>query len=205
MSIENNNIENNSTKIYLVMYAYYSDWHIYGYFTNRDDAEKYCIEHKEQDLYVKEVDSYNEETGNFREIKPKYEFGILFRKCVNDAKVVEYLRDDSCFSWESGSYGYYDEPFLRSNHLDYRDYDWVRVYVNLDSRDIERAKKIAQDILYQYLGMFDNKLSRKNVSEFNKILAKDEIERKKAIEAEKLKKRELAELKRLKEKYGDSW
>ena len=27
--------------IYLVMYAYYSDWEIYGYFTNREDAEKY--------------------------------------------------------------------------------------------------------------------------------------------------------------------
>ena len=26
--------------IYLVMYAYYSDWGIYGYFTNREGAEK---------------------------------------------------------------------------------------------------------------------------------------------------------------------
>ena len=38
--------------IYAVMYSYYSDWEIYGYFTNREDADKYCVAHKDQELYV---------------------------------------------------------------------------------------------------------------------------------------------------------
>lgn len=39
-------------EIYAVMYAYYSDWQLYGYFTNREDAAKYCAVHPEKNCHV---------------------------------------------------------------------------------------------------------------------------------------------------------
>jgi hypothetical protein len=32
-------------EIYVVMHANYSDWHINGFFTNKDDAEKWATTH----------------------------------------------------------------------------------------------------------------------------------------------------------------
>ena len=105
------------------------------------------------------------------------------------------------FDWENDCVPYQDE-FFKSNLLEYyRSFSWVRVAVNIDERNLEKAQKIAQDLVYQYLAMFDNKFSEKNIREFNKILSHDEDERKEKKKQEKIKEKELAELKRLQEKY----
>ena len=83
----------------------------------------------------------------------------------------------------------------------YRSFSWIRVAVNLDERNLEKAQKIAQDLVYKYLAMFDNKFSEKNIQEFNKILSHDEDEREEKKKQEKIREKELAELKRLQEKY----
>lgn len=186
-------------KIYLVMYAHYSDWHIYGFFTNRTDAEKYCVANKDMELYIKEIPNYDNIDEDFRNISLKYTFNIMFG-VGEGGEFKELIRD---FNWENDCVPYQDE-FFRSNLLEYyHSFSWVRVAVNLDERNLERAQKIAQDLIYQYLAMFDNKFTVASVKEFNKILSHDEDEREEKKKQEKIREKELAELKRLQEKYKD--
>ena len=185
-------------KIYLVMYSYYEDWQIYGFFTNRTDAEKYCVAHKDKKLYIKEIPNYDNIDEDFRNISLKYTFNIMFG--VNEDGEFKGLSIRK-FDWENDCVPYQDE-FFKSNLLEYyHSFSWVRVAVNLDERNLEKAQKIAQDLVYQYLAMFDNKFSEKNIQEFNKILSHDEDERKEKKKQEKIREKELAELKRLQEKY----
>lgn len=80
---------------------------------------------------------------------------------------------------------------------------WIKVFVNLDKRDKDLAKKIAQDIFYQYMSECDGRSPEKSMKEFNKILSAEEDARKAAEKEENLRKKELAELERLKAKYGN--
>ena len=175
--------------IYLVMYAYYSDWEIYGYFTNREDAEKYVVKYPEKDLFIKEVSSFDNKE-DLRGIKVRYEKPIIFQKDINSW---------SCL--DSGDPILYQSQFARSNHIEYSRFDWVRVWVNTEKNDIDLQMKIAQDIFYQFLESCDGNITKKAIGEFNKILSAEEDARKEAEKQEKIKKKELAELKRLKEKY----
>ena len=174
--------------IYLVMYAYYSDWEIYGYFTNREDAEKYVVKYPEKDLFIEEVSCFDNEE-DLRGIKVRYEKPIMFRKDKN--------------SWscsDNGEPGLYQGKFSKSNRIDLGN-DWVCIWVNTEKNDINLQMKIAQDIFYQFLESCDGNITQKAIGEFNKILSAEEDARKEAEKQEKIKKKELAELKRLKEKY----
>lgn len=175
--------------IYLVMYAYYSDWEIYGYFTNREDAEKYVVKYPESELFIKEVPCFDNKE-NLRGIKVRYEKPIIFRRNKT--------------SWDCSDNGepiLYQSQFARSNHVEGGQFDWVRVWVNIEKNDIDLQMKIAQDIFYQFLESCDGNITQKAIGEFNKILSAEEDARKEAEKQEKIKKKELAELKRLKEKY----
>ena len=174
--------------IFLIMYAYYSDWQIYGYFTTRDEAEKYVVSHPSEKLDIYEIGCLDNQ-ADLSGVSVKYEFSVLFYK--NDSEWA-YRIDEN--------FDIYQSPYLRSNYLDER-YDWIRVYVNLDKRDKNLAKKIAQDIFYQYMSECDGHSSEKSMKEFNKILSAEEDARKTAEKEEKLRKKELAELERLKAKY----
>ena len=174
--------------IFLVMYAYYSDWQIYGYFTTRDEAEKYVVSRPSKELEIHEIRCLDNQ-ADLSGVSVKYEFSVLFKK--NDSEWA-YQIDES--------FDIYQSPYLRSNRLDGR-YGWIRVYVNLDKRDKDLAKKIAQDIFYQYMSECNGRSSEKSMKEFNKILSAEEDARKAAKKEEKLRKKELAELERLKAKY----
>ena len=41
--------------IYVIIQGEYSDWSIIGYFTNREEADKYCVAHPSSDYYVHPV------------------------------------------------------------------------------------------------------------------------------------------------------
>lgn len=193
-------------KIYLVMYSFYSDWQIYGYFTDRDKADKYCLEHKNQELYVKEVDSFDELTGDFLKITPKYEYTFIFVLNENTGKwelderykLEEYQSEYTC----------YNEPFLRSNmvYSNGAATTWIRFYVNIGERNFEKAKKIALDLFYQFQAMFgiSTIYHTKDINSFNLILNKEERERKIKEKEEKLRKKELAMLAELKAKYENN-
>ena len=174
--------------IYLVMYAYYSDWEIYGYFTNREDAEKYVVKYPERNLFIKEVSCFDNEE-DLRNIIVRYEKPIIFRKDKNSW---------SCL--DNGDPRLYQGKFSKSNRIELG-YDWVRIWVNTEKNNIDLQMKIAQDIFYQFLESCDGNITQKAIGEFNKILSAEEDARKEAEKQEKIKKKELAELKRLKEKY----
>jgi len=173
--------------IYLVMYAYYSDWQIYGYFTTRDEAEKYVVSHPSEELDIHEIRCLDNQ-ADLSGVSVKYEFSVVFKS------------DDSEPCRISEDFDIYQSPYLRSNHIDGR-YNWISVYVNLNKKDKDLAKKIAQDIFYQYMSECDGHSSWKSMEEFNKILSAEEDARKAAEKEEKLRNQELAELERLKAKY----
>lgn len=174
--------------IYLVMHAYYSDWEIYGYFTNREDAEKYVVKYPGRDLFIEEVSCFDNKE-DLRGIKVRYKKPIAFRKDGN--------------SWscsDSGKPELYQGKFSKSNRIDSGN-NWVRIWVNTEKNDINLQMKIAQDIFYQFLESCDGNITQKAIDKFNKILSAEEDARKEAKKQEKIKEKELAELKRLKEKY----
>ena len=188
-----------NNKIYVVMYSYYSDWEIYGYFTNREDADKYCVAHKDQELRVKEIECYDDINDDFRNISLKYTYDFTFRNIDGEYKLSE-------MDFEYGpTYECYQDEFLHSNKVTSYNSEtvknWIRFYVNVGEPNYEKAKKIALDLFYQYMDFCNTKPTNKSLVEFNRILAKDETERKEAEKQLKIREKELAELARLKEKY----
>lgn len=185
--------------IYAVMYSYYSDWEIYGYFTNREDADKYCVAHKDQELYVKEIKCYDNIKEDFRNISLKYTYNFIFRNNGSGYKL-----DEEAFEYNP-KYECYQDEFLHSNQISSYDNttvkNWIRISVNVCEANFDKAKKIALDLFYQYLDFCSMKPSWESIKEFNLILRKEEVERIELQKQEEIRKEELAELKRLKEKY----
>ena len=188
-------------KIYLVMYSYYSDWQIYGYFTNRNDADKYCVAHEDQELYVKEIECYDDikDDKDFRNVSLKYTYTFTFRNFKGT-----YELDEKSFEFEP-LYTCYQAEFLRSNNISSYASDtvknWFKISVNMGESNFDKAKKIALDLFYQYMEFCNIKPSWDSIKKFNIILSKEETERKEAEKQLKIREKELAELARLKEKY----
>ena len=184
------------TDIYVVMYAYYSDWRIYGYFSNRVDADKYCAAHPEKECYVEVVPCFDEQE-NFSNIILKYEHEIVFDK--SDSTWV--MRD------EPDRYETYTADYLRSNSI--RGNKFNNIYtlsftVNISKDDIKLAEKIAQDMLYQFLDFCNNEPNEKFINDMNVILSAEETARLKKQKEEEIRQSELFELKWSKEKYENN-
>jgi len=177
-------------EIYAVMYAYYSDWQLYGYFTNRPDADKYCAVHPERDCHV-EILPCLDGQEDFSNITLKYEHEIIFDK-KNSGWV---MRD------EPNRYSMYIANYLRSNSIRNGTCGWLAFKVNIAKDDRKLAENIAQDMLYQFLDFCNNKPTDLTVNDMNKILRKDEDERIEKQKQEEIRQKELKELARLKEKY----
>ena len=183
-------------EIYVVVYEWKQYRHIKGYFTSREEADKYCAKHSAE-LHV-EVISCLDNKEDLSDVKLKYEYHIHFDK-RGDKWIVAN---------KPYTYNAYISDYLKSNSLlcvcDYAPKQ-VLVNVNLEKNDIKLAEETAQDILNQFLVMCYNEPISIAVHHINTILHYAEIERKREEqrkrEAEELKQRELAELKRLKEKY----
>lgn len=177
-------------EIYVIMYAHYSDWKLYGYFTNREDADKYCAARPEKECYVETLPCFDKQQ-DFSNIFLKYEYEILFNKTNSGWVMID----------EDDNYVAYVADYLRSNSIRNKSLNWIAFKVNIEKNDRKLAEKIAQDMLYQFLDFCDNKPTDKAVSNMNKILRKDEDERLEKQKQEEVKEKELAELVRLKEKY----
>lgn len=150
--------------VYAVMHAFYSDWEIYGYFTNREDAEKYCAVHSKDDLHVEELPCMDD-CEDLSNVKVMYNFKIEF-----------YKKNGTWKHWGE-SYEIYTDKHLKKNKLSFDDYEELIVAcVNLRSRDEQLAKKIAEDILYQYLESCDCKPTQRSIAEFNKTLSGEDEE-----------------------------
>jgi hypothetical protein len=127
-------------EIYLVVGGEYSDWFIDSYFTNKDEAEKYCLVKNKsassyEELYVKDV--------------PLNKAKIAYDKV--DMKKYWNIR----FHYSDGSWVYWDQ------FTDYEAYTGVRketklekfrwtqniLVVNCTAETEDQALKIAQDLV----------------------------------------------------------
>lgn len=184
--------------IYLVVYGYYSDWQIYGYFTKLEDAEKYISRHKREDYYIEMVECLDENV-DLSGISLKYQIPYKFTR----------EEDSSCWNCETeteiglldnGLYGTYEAEFLRSNYIDMVR-NGIYVIVNSTKKDLKLNRKVAQDLFYQYLDFCEGEPNEQKTRMFNSMLSKEEDERKERERQEKIKLKELKELERLKAKY----
>lgn len=178
--------------IYAIIDGHYSDWEIIGYFTDRLDAEKYCIKNNDR-YYIEEIKCIDgiEDLSN---IKVRYERSVLFQKNNGSWSCLSNVDDNRYLD-------FYQSPFPRSNKVSTYNNPYISVFVNTDVNNFELQKKIAEDILYQYLESCDGKPNGKAATAFNKILSADEDARKQAEKEEKIRQKELKELERLKNKY----
>lgn len=194
-------------KIYLVVQGCYSDWDIVGYFTSRDDAERFCI--KEQNKYnepcVMTVDCLDGDI-DLSDVKTLYEHDVFFDKTNNGWQMRN----------EPDRYKVYDsnEENIRANKIEPSPYyrvisspytSWIRITVNQDKFDRKKAEKIAQDILYRYLNFATDPFNSPDIVKIiNEALSAPQRAREEAKAAEELKQKELSELARLKEKYENN-
>lgn len=180
------------SKIYLVVQGYYSDWDILGYFTNKDEAEKWCILKKDKyyEPYILTVNCLDGK-DDVSDVHPLYSHEVMFK--YNNGS-WNMMNEPDRYSVYSGD--------AQSNYIDCGGWwNWIKVTVNQDRFDRKKAEKIAQDLLYQYLEMRET--TKNAQKEFNWILAAPQRAREAARKAEALKQKELAELDRLKKKYGE--
>ena len=152
--------------IYAIFGGEYSDWYCIGYFTNKEEAEKYCVKYGEGDYYVKELKDLSNKY-DISDITLMYEYEIIF-----NFKNNEWIMRN-----EPNRYKYYSGNKLKQNYIqDSRKYNvapWISFHINLDKNDRKKAEKIAQDYLYKliyYSNKEDNSILYKYIDQLNKEL-----------------------------------
>ena len=131
-------------KVYGIFSGCYSDWSVSGYFTNLDEAEKYCAFMNEKlddydEYYVRVLESMDGDV-DVTKIILAYEHEVVF-----DLKEDKYIMRD-----EPTRYDYYT-GVKRKNSIRYGNrYGWISFKINLDNNDRKLAEKIAQDTLNIY-------------------------------------------------------
>lgn len=181
-------------EIYLIVEGYYSDWRILGYFTSRDEANKFIASqyNKYDDPYIITVDCLDGGI-DLSDVKVLYEHEVVFDRRAG----AMAMRD------EPDRYTVYSGD-IRANSVESRGFGWVAVKVNQKEFNRKKAEKIAQDILYQYLELSNGELYHEEaLNTINHNLSAPQRAREDAKKAEELKQKELAELDRLKKKYEE--
>lgn len=178
--------------IYGVFGGCYSDWYIVGYFNDRELADKYCCAYGNGDYYVMPMKDLTDEK-DLSTVHLNYEYNIFFFPADGGTWVMKY---------DSESYICYIGDTLRHNYIKYLDDKWVSFHVNLSENNYKKAKKIAQDYLYELLAYGeDREIHKENVKLMNDRFAEPFRIAEEQRKEEELRQKELAELKRLKEKY----
>ena len=144
--------------VYGVFGGCYSDWYVVGYFTNRQDAEKYCCVCGDGDYYVKPLKDLTDEK-DLSKVSLKYCHEVLF-DCKNDENRW-VMRE------EPERYNCYIDNDLRCNSINYRNKTWVCFNINIDHDDRKLAEKIAQDYLAELRSYGDGEIYEENVKLMN--------------------------------------
>lgn len=121
------------SKIYLVVQGYYSDWDILGYFTNKDEAEKWCIL-KSEEYYEPYVLTVNCLDGkdDVSDVHPLYSHKVMFK--YNNGS-WNMMNEPDRYSVYSGD--------VQSNYIDCGGWwNWIKVIVNQDRFDRKKAEKL---------------------------------------------------------------
>lgn len=181
-------------QIYLVVEGQYSDWRIVGYFTNRDNAERFCVSQysKYDEPYVIVVDCLDG-VIDLSGVKVLYEHEVVFEKCGG----TMVMRN------EPDRYNAYGGD-IRANSVQSIGFGLVAINVNQKKFNRKEAEKIAQDILYQYLELSHGEVyDRLAIETINYNLSAPQRAREEERKAAELREKEMAELARLKQKYED--
>lgn len=133
-------------KKYAIMSGQYSDWHINGYVSNLEDAYKYCAWKnsidKYDEYYPVEISCLDGDQKIDISFKYKYRTVFDFR---NESWVV---RDIDIYDVKPTSL---DSYFNVVDGKKLYGYSWIRIEFIMATLDFDRAKKVAEDKLYQYL------------------------------------------------------
>lgn len=130
--------------VYAIFGGCYSDWYCVGYFTNREDADKYCAKYKED----KYGDSYYVE--EIKDLSNKYDLSNI--SLMYEHKVVFDFKDKKWIMRnEPNRYRYYSDNKLRYNNVrDSRKYNtrqpWIEFNINLLENNREKAEKLLKTI-----------------------------------------------------------
>lgn len=179
--------------VYGVFGGYYSDWYIVGYFTNREDADKYCCT-TNSDYYVEPLKDLSNEK-DLSQVKLKYEHEIVF----------DYRNNKWFMREEPDRYTCYIDDKLHCNSIEKRPYgSWVKFIINIDRNDRKLAEKIAQDYLAELRSYGDGEIYDKNIKLMNDRFEAPFKEAERLEKERALREKELAELERLKKKYESS-
>ena len=142
-------------KIYVLITGEYSDWAIKGFADTEEEAKRICdfknsVKRRyDDDWYYKEIGKYKI-GADFSNVKFKYIYTFYFHQDKNRTWLIEkkYVCEkvlDTRDDIDDIGVRIYSENEKRS----YR----ATVSFELDVEDLERAKKIAQDKLYERLAM----------------------------------------------------
>ena len=177
--------------IYVIIQGEYSDWSIIGYFTNREEADKYCVAHPSCDYYVHPVSDLTN-TEDLSRITLKYTHDV----------VIDHKPEGWVVRHEPDRYKCYMSDYLNSNEIySFNPPIWSGYKINIDTSNREKAEKIALDYHYQLLAMGEGRILQQNIDVMNAKFKEPELARQKELEAKELQEKELAELARLKAKY----
>ena len=177
--------------IYGVFGGCYSDWYIIGYFSNKEEADKYCCVYGNGDYFVKSIKSLDG-IEDLSKVSLKYRHEIVF-----DLKDKEWIMREEPNRYEC----YIDDDLqcncIRSNLPN----SCVCFAINIDHDDRKLAEKIAQDYLAELRSYGDGIIYQRNINLMNEKFAAPFKEKERIRKETELKEKELAELARLKEKY----
>lgn len=177
--------------IYGVFGGCYSDWYIVGYFSNREEADKYCCVCGNGDYYVEPMKSLDG-IEDLSKVSLKYRHEIVF-----DLKDKEWIMRE-----EPNRYECYIDDDLQCNGIEANLRNgWVCFVINIDHDDRKLAEKITQDYLAELRSYGDGIIYQRNIDLMNEKFAAPFKEKERLRKEAELKEKELAELARLKEKY----
>lgn len=153
----------NISRVYAVFGGYYSDWYCVGYFTNREEAEKYCIKYGNDECYVEELKDLTNK-HDVSDVTLKYEHEVCF-----DFKDKQWIMRD-----EPTRYTCYSDNQLRYNFVQdsgtFSVQPWISFQINLIENNRKKAEKIAQDYLYELIyesHRSDNSISSQVIDSLN--------------------------------------
>lgn len=177
--------------IYGVFGGCYSDWYIVGYFSNREEADKYCCVCGNSDYYVEPIKCLDGKE-DLSKVSLKYRHEIVF-----DLMNREWVMRE-----EPNRYKCYMGDDLRCNGIKANlQNSWVCFAINIDHEDRKLAEKIARDYLAELRSYGDGIVYQRNINLMNEKFTAPFKEKERLRKEAELKEKELAELARLKEKY----
>ena len=178
--------------MWVILQERYESTRVVGYFDNQDDADKYCVLHKDLDYFALPAKDLSGEV-DLSDIVLKYTYEVIF----------DYHEHEWIPRHEPNRYIPYCQDILKSDEVWTMDYckPWVGYVVNTDHRDYDLAVNIATKYHNMLLDMGEGNLYKKNIDRMNKLLKQPVLEQAEKNRQKKIEEQERAELARLKAKY----